>query len=80
MLLLYKKIILIVIIALNAQNNRLLLKLLCLEYYCLIFVTLILTSGLPDPVFKNKKMYFPSTKVYDKNCTENISPTEQFEH
>jgi len=29
-----------------------------LKYYRSIFVTLILTSGVPDPVFKNKKIYF----------------------
>jgi len=51
-----------------------------LDNYRSIFVTLILTSGLPDPVFKNKKIPFPSTAVYHKNYTENISLTEQFEH
>jgi len=29
-----------------------------LEYYRFCFVTLILSSGLPDPVFKNKKNTF----------------------
>jgi len=29
-----------------------------LEYYCCISVTLILSSGLPDPVFKNKENTF----------------------
>jgi len=51
-----------------------------LDCYRSIFVTLILTSGLPDPVFKNKKIYFPSTEAYHKNYTENQSLTEQFEH
>ena len=51
-----------------------------LDYYHSIFVTLILTSGVPGPVFKNKKIYFPSTAVHHKNYTENISLTEQFEH
>jgi len=58
MLLLYKKFNLIVIIASNAQNKGLLLKLPCLEYYRSIFVTLILTSGLSDPGFKNNKCTF----------------------
>jgi len=53
---------------------------LTLEYYRFCFVTLILSSGLPDPVFKNKKIPFPSIAVYHKNYTENISLTEQFEH
>ena len=53
---------------------------LTLEYYRFCFVTLILSSGLPDPVFKNKKIPFPSTAVHHKNYTENISLTEQFEH
>jgi len=55
-------------------------KLVTLDYYRSIFVTLIIMSGVSDPVFKNKKMYFPSTAVYHKNYTENISLTEQFEH
>jgi len=29
-----------------------------LEYYCCFFVTLILMSGLPDPVFKSEKNTF----------------------
>ena len=45
-----------------------------------LFVTLILSSGLLDPFFNNKKIPFPSTAVYHKNYTENISLTEQFEH
>ena len=53
---------------------------LTLKYYCYFFVTLMISSGLPDPVFKNKKIPFPSTAVYHKNYTENISLTEQFEH
>ena len=44
-----------------------------LEYYHWIFVTLILSPGLSDPVFKNKKIPFPSTAVYHKNYTENMS-------
>jgi len=32
------------------------------------------------PVFKNKKVCFPSSAVYHKIYTENISLTEQFEH
>jgi len=40
----------------------------------------MLFSGLQDPVFKNKKIYSPSTEVYHKNYTENITVTEQFEH
>ena len=51
-----------------------------MEYYRSIFVTLILTSGVPDPVFNNKKICFPSTAVYHKSYTENISLTEHFEH
>jgi len=53
---------------------------LTLDYYRSIFFTLIITSGVSDPVFKNKKMYFPSVAVYYKNYTENVSLTEQFEH
>ena len=37
-------------------------------------------SGLTDPVFKYKKIPFPSTTVYHQNHTENISLTEQLEH
>ena len=45
------------------------------------FVTLTKTSGVMDPVFSNKKnIYFPSTKVYHKNYTENITLIEKFEH
>jgi len=44
------------------------------------FVTLTITSGVHDPVFKNKKIYFSSTEVYHNNYTENIALTEQFEH
>jgi len=33
--------------------------------------------GVIDAV---KKKYFPSTKVYHKNYTENITLIEQFEH
>ena len=52
-----------------------------LEYYRFFLVTSILSSVLPDPVFKKKKKKpFPSTAVYHKNYTENISFTEQFEH
>jgi len=51
-----------------------------LEYYSSIFVMLILTSGVPDPVFKNKKIYFPSAEAYYKHYSENISLTEQLEH
>ena len=40
----------------------------------------MISSGLPDPVFKNKKIPFPSHAVHHKNYTENISLTEQFEH
>ena len=50
------------------------------DYYRSIFVTLILTSGVPDPDFKNKKIYFHLAAVYHKNCTENICLIEQFEH
>jgi len=50
-----------------------------LEYYRSVFVTFMLPPGVPDPVFKNKKIYFPSTEVYHKNYTENITLTEQFE-
>ena len=39
-----------------------------------------LTSGVPDTVVKNKKIYFSSTAVIHNNYTENISLTEQFEH
>jgi len=39
----------------------------------------MLFSGVPDPVFKNKKIYFPITEFYHKNYTENITLTEQFE-
>jgi len=52
-----------------------------LEYDRWIFITLILSSSLLDPVFKNKKKIpFASTAVYHKNYTENINLTEQFEH
>jgi len=51
-----------------------------LKYYRFFFVTLIQSSGLPDPVFKNKKIPFPSTAVYHKNYTENMNLTEQFDH
>ena len=46
-----------------------------LVYYRFI-VTLMLSSGLPGPVFKNKKIPFPSTAIYHKNYTENISLTD----
>jgi len=36
--------------------------------------------GCDEPVSKNKKIYFPSTEVYHKNCTETITLTEQFEY
>jgi len=52
---------------------------LTLEYVCSIFVTLTLSSGLMNLVFKKKK-YFPLTADHHKNYTENISLTEQFEH
>jgi len=51
-----------------------------LQYYLWIFVTLILSPGLLDPVLKIKKIPFPSTAVYHKNYTENISLTQKFEH
>jgi len=51
-----------------------------LEYYCCIFITLILSPGLPDLLFKNRQIPFRSTTVYYKNYNENISLTEQFEH
>ena len=44
--------------------------------YYRFFVTLMLSSGLPDPFFKNKNIPFPSTAVYHKNYTENISLTD----
>jgi len=50
-----------------------------LEYYRSIFVTQTTTPGAHDPILKIK-IYFPSTKVYHKNYTENITLTEQFEH
>jgi len=50
------------------------------RYFRSIFVTLTITSGVLYQVFKNKKINFPATKVYDKNYTENITLTEQFEH
>jgi len=37
------------------------------------FVTLAKTSGVMNPVLKNKKIYFPSSKVYHKNYTEYMS-------
>jgi len=55
-------------------------KVTTLEYFRSIFVTLTKTSGVLNPVFKNKKIYFPSTKVYHKHYTENITLIEQFEH
>ena len=51
-----------------------------MEYHRSIFVTLTKTTGVNDPVFKNKKIYFPSTKVYHKDYAENITLIEQFEH
>jgi len=52
-----------------------------LEYFGSIFVTLSISLGVMKPVFKNKKnIYFPSTKVYHKHYTENITLIEQFEH
>jgi len=36
--------------------------------------------GCDEPGFKNIYIYFPSTKVYHKNYTENITLIEQFEH
>jgi len=51
---------------------------LCLEYFGSIFLTLTISSGVMNPVFK--KVYFPSTKVYHKNYTENITLIEQFEN
>jgi len=62
----------------NAFGSKYFFK--TLEYVCSIFVTLTISLGLMNPVFKNKKIYFPSTAVYHKNNTENISLTEQFEH
>jgi len=40
----------------------------------------MISSGVLDPVIKNKKLYFPSTAVYHKNYTENVTLIEQFEH
>jgi len=51
-----------------------------LEYFCSIFVALTISLGVMNPVFKNKKKYILSTAVYQQNYTENISPTEKFEH
>jgi len=51
-----------------------------LDCYHSGFATLMLFSGLQDPVFKTIYIYFPSTEVYHKNYTENITLTEQFEH
>ena len=53
---------------------------LTLKYYRFFFVTLMISSGLPDPVFKNKKIPFSSTAVYHIDYTENRSLTEQFKH
>jgi len=39
---------------------------LLLECYRSLFVTLTLTPGVHDQVFKNKKIFFPSYKVYPK--------------
>jgi len=44
-----------------------------LEYTRWIFVTLILSSGPPDPVFKNKKIPFASTAIYHENYNKNMS-------
>jgi len=49
-------------------------KLETLKCYRFFFVMLILSSGLLDLVFRNKKIPFPSTAVYHKNYTVNISP------
>jgi len=43
-------------------------------------IVALLLSGLPDPVFKNKKMFFLYAEVYHNNYTKNITLTEQFEH
>ena len=51
-----------------------------LEYYRFFFVMLKISSGLPDPVFQKKQKTFPSTAVYHKNYTANISLTEKFVH
>ena len=36
----------------------LIIRVLTLKYYRFFFITLMISSGLPDPVFKNKKYTF----------------------
>jgi len=50
-----------------------------LEYYRSVFVTLMIASDVPGPVFKKQNL-LSLTEVYHKIYTENITLTEQFEH
>jgi len=40
------------------------IRVLTLKYYRFFFVTLMISSGLPDPVFKNKK-----NNTFSFNCS-----------
>jgi len=60
----------------TAKNIR---QRVTLDYYHSIFVTLILSPGVRDPVFKNKKSTFLQLQFITKT-TLKICLTEQFQH